>query len=183
GTYYIGYTVSPTKFGWSTALATTTDWQTFEKQGLILPRGDDGNSFRGAVARIGDQYVFPFTGDSYDMRIATQPVFTTNDPTDPVNEYTDPGDPLNTIINDPEAVFDFYDGFSGTSLNLAKWTTHNGTIAQVVVRGDSLTLTGSGTWIRLNSTSAFGMGYIGETRARHPNAPATDMIVEYLFSA
>ncbi|HOT16760.1 MAG TPA: DUF2341 domain-containing protein [Bacteroidales bacterium] len=183
GTYYIGYTVSPTKSGWSTALATTTDWQTFEKQGLILPRGDDGNSFRGAVARIGDQYVFPFTGDSYDMRIATQPVFTTNDPTDPVNEYTDPGDPLNTIINDPEAVFDFYDGFSGTSLNLAKWTTHNGTIAQVVVRGDSLTLTGSGTWIRLNSTSAFGMGYIGETRARHPNAPATDMIVEYLFSA
>jgi hypothetical protein len=116
------------------------------------------------------------------MRIATQPVYSSSDPDDPVNEYTDPADPLNTIINDPEAVFNFYDGFDGTSLDLTKWTPYNGTTAQAVVSGGSLTLTATGTWIRLNATSAFGMEYIGETRARHPNTPATDMIVEYLFS-
>ena len=38
GTYYIGYTVSPTPYSpWQTAYATTTDWQTFTKHGILLP--------------------------------------------------------------------------------------------------------------------------------------------------
>ena len=56
GTSYIGYTVSPTSGSpWQTALATTTDWETFTKQGLLLDRGTEYNSFRGAVTRIGDE--------------------------------------------------------------------------------------------------------------------------------
>jgi len=67
GTYYIGYTVSPSKSSpWQTAYATTTDWQTFTKHRIILPLGPSGtwdavNTFRGAVTRIGDTYVFPYT--------------------------------------------------------------------------------------------------------------------------
>ena len=39
GTYYIGYTVSPTTSSpWQTAMATTTDWLTFTKHGIILDR-------------------------------------------------------------------------------------------------------------------------------------------------
>jgi predicted GH43/DUF377 family glycosyl hydrolase len=63
GVYYIGYTVSPTTSSpWQTALATTTDWVTFTKHGVILPTGSEFNSFRGAVTRIGDEYVFSYTG-------------------------------------------------------------------------------------------------------------------------
>jgi hypothetical protein len=36
GTYYIGYTVSPTTSSpWQTAYATTTDWQTFTEPNII----------------------------------------------------------------------------------------------------------------------------------------------------
>ena len=53
GVYYIGYTVSPTiNSPWQTALATTTDWQTFTKHGVILPYSPQFNAFRGAVTRI-----------------------------------------------------------------------------------------------------------------------------------
>ena len=63
GVYYIGYTVSPTTSSpWQTAAATTTDWQTFTKLGVIVPRGDEFNTFRGAVTRIDDEYVFSYTG-------------------------------------------------------------------------------------------------------------------------
>ncbi len=57
GVYYIGYTVSSTKLSpWQTAVATTTDWQTFTKAGSYLfPIAGSGwdavNSFRGAVTR------------------------------------------------------------------------------------------------------------------------------------
>jgi len=106
GVYYIGYTVSPTKSSpWQTALATTTDWVSFTKHGVIFPVAASGwdavNSFRGAVTRIGDTYVFSYTGDGYKMGIATQPVFMT-----PEN-----------IINNGDAVFDFFDGFDGTEID------------------------------------------------------------------
>jgi len=185
GIYYIGYTVSPGTSGWSTALATTTDWETFTPLGIILDKGTETNSFRGAVTRIGDQYVFAYTGDSYDMRIATQPVYITSDHADPVNEYTDPADPLNTIINDPEAVFDFYDGFDGDALDTDKWDLRESNDADQIVVGDgSVTLTSASTsnYVKINATSDFGFNYIGETRARHPNTPAVNMIVEYGFS-
>ena len=167
GTYYIGYTVSPTTSGWSTAIATTEDWTIFTKQGVILDKGSETNSFRGAVSRIGDQYVFPYTGNSYDICIATQPVYVT--PAEPDDYYTDPADPLNTISNDPEAVFDFYDGFdSGSDPDPAKWAYASGNSALADVSGGLLTLTASSTYVRIDGTTSFGMDYIVETYARHP---------------
>ena len=79
--YYIGYTVSPTSSSpWQTAVATTTDWQTFTKLGVIVPRGDEFNTFRGAVTLIGDEYVFSYTtggpsSGQYRLCVATQPVY------------------------------------------------------------------------------------------------------------
>ena len=167
GTYYIGYTVSPTTSGWSTAMATTEDWTVFTKQGLILDKGSETNSFRGAVSRIGDQYVFAYTGNSYDICLATQPVFVT--PAEPEDYYTDPADPLNTIINDPEAVFDFYDGFdSGSDPDPAKWAFANGGLSQTAVSGGLLTMTSSSTYVRIDGTTSFGMDYIIETYGQDP---------------
>ena len=170
GVYYIGYTVSSTNSSpWSTACATTTDWQTFTKLGVIFPVASSGwdsnNSFRGAVTRINNEYVFSYTGDNFQMGIATQPIYVTP----PV------------IINNPDAVFDFYDGFSGTSLDLTKWGTVNGTIGQVTFVNGELILTGSGSWIRIDGKTQFGMNYIGETRARHPNQGTVNMIGEVGF--
>jgi len=108
GTYYIGYTVSPTTSSpWQTAMATTTDWLTFNKIGIIFPLGPSGewdavNSFRGAVTRIDNTYLFPYTGDGYMMGLATQPVSQTE------------------VLNDPEEVFPFYDGFDGDALDTPK---------------------------------------------------------------
>ncbi|MHC1731100.1 MAG: DUF2341 domain-containing protein [Bacteroidales bacterium] len=175
GTYYIGYTVSSTKNSpWQTALATTTDWINFTKHGVILPASgtafDAANSFRGAVARIGDTYVFSYTGGNFGMGIATQPVYST-----PV--YSD-------VVNDPDAVFDFYDGFNGTSLDLTKWGITNGTGSNIVLSGGIATLTSGSPFTRISGTSVFGSNYIGETRARHFNqrTAGTHIIAEFGFA-
>jgi predicted GH43/DUF377 family glycosyl hydrolase len=116
GTYYIGYTVSPTTSSpWQTAMATTTDWQTFTKIGVIFPLGPPGawdapNSFRGAVTRFGDTYYFAYTGDSYMMGMATQDVWQSV-----------------PLPIGPEAVFPFYDGFDDGSFDTAKWSFASGT--------------------------------------------------------
>ncbi len=172
GVYYIGYTVSPTKNSpWQTALATTTDWLTFTKQGIIFPLAGSGwdavNSFRGAVTRIGNTYVFSYTGDGYMMGIATQPVYMT-----PEN-----------IINDGDAVFDFYDDFDGTELDLNKWTFANGNSAQVNVSSGYLVLTAynDANYVRISGQKSFGMNTIGETFARHPNQGTLNKIAEVGF--
>jgi len=178
GVYYIGYTVSPTKSSpWSTACATTTDWLTFTKMGVIFPVASSGwdsnNSFRGAVTRIDDEYLFTYTGDSYRMGIATQPVFVTG----------------NDEINNPDAVFDFYDGFdAGSDPDPAKWTFTSGNpTSHTTIDNGLLTMTATGatvgTYVRLDGTRTFGVGYVGETRARHPNQGTTNMIMEVGFGS
>jgi hypothetical protein len=173
GSYYIGYTVSPTSDSpWSTACATTTDWQTFTKQGVVFPVAQSGwdanNSFRGAVTRIENNYVFSYAGDSYAMGIATQPVYMT----------------ASSIINSAEAVFDFFDGFDGTSLNTAKWYFLQGNLSQSSVSDGNLTLTStSGNYASLMSQSTFGPGYMMECRAQHPQHGTVNMIMEMGFNA
>jgi len=174
GTYYVGYTVSSTKSSpWQTALATTTDWVNFTKHGVILPAegtaADAANSFRGALTRIGDQYVFTYTNDGYRMAIATQPVYTT-----PV--YSD-------VVNDPDAVFDFYDGFDGTSLDMTKWGLTNGSLSNVSVGAGFASISVSSAYTRISGTSSFGMNYIGETRAVHIAPRTVDVIGEVGFAA
>ena len=121
GTYYIGYTVSSSIYSpWQTAIASTTDWQTFTKLGVTFPLGPAGawdavNAFRGAVTRINDTYVLSYTGDGYQMGIATQPVY------------------QQMAINDPYAVFGFFDGFDGASLDTSKWRFDNGALEPGIV--------------------------------------------------
>jgi len=170
GVYYIGYTVSSTNASpWQTACAVTTDWVNISKVGVILPLGtgaDASNSFRGAVSRFGSTYLFPYTNDSYQMAIATQPVN---------------GVPA---VNDSTAIFDFYDDFIGTSLNTNKWSYASGGSSQVSLSGGVATLTASSsTYIKLNATTAFGTGYVVETRARHPQAGQTNDIAEWGWTA
>ncbi|MCU0458726.1 MAG: DUF2341 domain-containing protein [Bacteroidales bacterium] len=172
GVYYIGYTVSPTKTSpWYTACATTSDWEEFTKIGIILPLGtglDAANSFRGALTRIGDEYVFSYTNDGYRMAIATQPVYSV-----PEN-----------MFNNPDAVFDFYDGFDDDVLNTSKWSVSNGQTSQAMIAGGMLTLHSLSTsgYIRITGTTPFGMNYIGETRARHPDQGTVNMIAEVGFA-
>jgi predicted GH43/DUF377 family glycosyl hydrolase len=167
GTYYIGYTVSPTTSSpWQTAMATTTDWQTFTKIGIIFPLGPPGawdapNSFRGAVTRFGDTYYFAYTGDSYQMGIATQNVWQSV--------------PLPV---GPEAVFPFYDGFDDDSFDTAKWSFANGSIDHVDETGGLLTLTATGTYVKIYGQTSVGMDYLVEARAQHPQAGTLNLISE-----
>ncbi len=181
-TYYIGYTVSGKEYGqypWKTAVATTTDWVNFSKQGVIFPTAeaetewDHWNSFRGAVTRIGDTYVLSYTGGGagfigipYQMGIATQPV------------YVSPP----TGINDPDAVFDFYDSFDGTGLDASKWTVMNKEDhRQPYSSGGLLTLNSDSYKTRIFANTSFGMDYIEETRARHLDQGTTSQIMQVGF--
>jgi hypothetical protein len=168
GTYYIGYTASPTKAGWNTTYATTTDWQTFTKSNtVILPQGatyDSISAFRGAVTRIGDTYYLPYTSQDssgFHFSMATQPTVMT---------------PMN-IVNNPDAVFDFYDGFSGAALDAGKWSvsTRSTSGGSVSVSSGYLTLTapvsGSLNVEELTTNAAFGPGgVLLEASARHDTA-------------
>ena len=167
GTYYIGYTVSSSIYSpWQTAIASTTDWQTFTKLGVTFPLGPAGawdavNAFRGAVTRINDTYLLSYTGDGYQMGIATQPVY------------------QQMAINDPYAVFGFFDGFDGASLDTSKWRFDNGASSQASFSGGELTLTATGsTYVKISSLTTFGMDTLVETSARHPQAGQDQLIAE-----
>jgi hypothetical protein len=134
---------------------------------MLLPESSSGwdetNSFRGAVLQVGDTYVLSYTGGQYEMGIATQPVFST----------------AADIINNPEAVFDFYDDFAGTSLDSSKWAVTNGSASQAVEAGGTLTLTATSTsFVEITSVPTFGMNYIVEASAQHPQQGVLDMIAE-----
>jgi len=164
GTYYIGYTVSSTTSSpWRTSYATTDDWQTFVKSNeIILDLGPTGewdavNAFRGAVTRFDDTYYFPYTGDGYQMGMATQPAFVLES------------------LNDPDEVFDFYDAFDGDTLDPERWTIgQSGAGGTVAVAGGVATITGqSGSdygYFELFSTSSVDTQTLLEVRARHLDA-------------
>lgn len=171
GVYYIGYTVSPTTASpWQTALATTTDWLTFTKQGMLLERGTEYNSFRGAVTLIGNEYVFSYTGGpsagQYRMCIATQTF----------HQYPP------SYVNDAEAVFNFFDGFDGSGIDLNKWSIASGAGLSTVANG-VLTMTATSTYVKIDGRTLFGMGYMGETRLRHPDQGTVNLIAEFGFCA
>jgi hypothetical protein len=167
-TYYIGYTASPTKAGWNTTYATTTDFLTFTKSNtVILGQGgsyDSTSAFRGAVTQVGDTYYFPYTsqdGSGFHFSMATQPVMVSPP----------------SIIDNPDAVFDFYDGFNGSTLDTSKWdtTTRNTPGGSATVSDGELTLTapvnGSPNIQELVAKSAFGPGgTMLEAMARHDTA-------------
>ena len=162
-TYYIGYTASPTKANWNTTYATTTDWSTFTKSNtVILEKGGSGawdalSAFRGAVTRVGNTYIFPYTGQNsspFQFGYATQPVY-----------HTPPD-----IIDNVYAVFEFYDGFDSTAFNTAKWNIDAG--GSAVVNSGILTVTTNGL-VTVTGNKAFNKGMLLEALARHPNADGT----------
>jgi predicted GH43/DUF377 family glycosyl hydrolase len=172
GTYYIGYTVSSTAHHpWRTAYATTEDWQTFTKHDIILDLGpsgawDEDNAFRGAVTRFGDTYTFAYTGATadpyvYRMGLATQPVTQTA-----------------LLQTGPEAVFDFYDGFDDDTFDTSRWTFDSGSASQTVEANGVLTITATGTYVKIHGDTAVGMDYVVEARARHPQAGTSGQIAE-----
>ncbi len=166
-TFYIGYTVSSTASSpWQTAMVTTTDWTNFPKLGVIFPLDSSGwdsvNSFRGAVSLVNSNYILSYTGDGYEAGIATQAVY----------------QPINT----PAAVFDFYDNFPGTSLNGNNWTIQNGSSSQAVVANGQLTLTAnSSSYVKIMSQQTFGMNYMVEAYAQHPQEGTLNMVPEVGF--
>ena len=167
GTYYVGYTASSTKQDWNTTYATTTDWQTFTKSNtVILGQGssyDSASAFRGAVSQFGDTYYFPYaalsSGSKYRFAFATQRALAP------------------PIGNNPDAVFGFYDGFSGSALDTSKWrpATRSTSGGSVTVAGGQLTLTapriGKTNMQQLIGTTSFGPGSVLlEAQARHVTA-------------
>jgi hypothetical protein len=93
------------------------------------------------------------------------------------------GNPNAVIIgNNPDAVFSFYDGFDGTSLDGSKWSLANGNSSQAVEAGGQLTLTGTlSSFVRIMGQQTFGMDYIVEARGRHPQQGVLNMVAEVGF--
>ena len=133
--------------------------------------GSEYNSFRGAVTRIGDTYVFPYTtkitsSSTYQMAIATQSVF------------MEPP----SVINNHEAVFDFVDHFDGTEIDPYKWVFANGDVSQTNVSNGIISLSGTQQYVKILGTASFGMDYMLETRAYHPDQGTVNMIAQTGFS-
>jgi hypothetical protein len=84
--------------------------------------------------------------------------------------------------SNPDAVFDFYDSFDGTSLDLTKWRFTKGNISQTSVGSGMLTMTVTSTYAKIDGRSQFGMNYIVETRAQHPDQGTLNLIAEVGFS-
>jgi uncharacterized repeat protein (TIGR01451 family) len=162
GVYYIGYTVSNLSSSpWWTAYATTTDWQTFTRRGITLPLGlpgswDAGDAFRGAVTRVGDIYIFPYTGyvGGYRMGVTSMPAV--------------------KPVNDPDLVFDFQDQFSGAALSTRWDVRYSGSGHTLVVNNGTLLMTAlpgttTGT-ITMWGLPLIGQGSLLEIYARHLDA-------------
>ncbi len=164
-TYYIGYTASSTTgVPYQTAMATTKNWSSYVKQGIILPGTTGDNAFRGGVTRIGEEYVFTYTGGAspaVTLGIATQPVF------------------AELIAEEvgAEQVFDFYDAFNGSTLDLTKWGIASvGGTGTITPDGNGLlTITQPAvdkSYTKIYGLSSFGTSYVFETRTRHDNPGA-----------
>ena len=102
----------------------------------------------------------------YRLCIATQPVY------------------QETVsnINDPDAVFDFFDGFEGTALDLTKWTLGAGIHCPDIVAGRNADNERNGNIYTFTRLHTVGPGYAAETRARHPSAGVFRLIAEFGFS-
>jgi hypothetical protein len=172
GTYYIGYTVSPTKTRpWRTAYVTTTDWMTFTKYGIILdigPNGawDDYSAFRGAVTLFDDTYYFTYTGNDgsiYRMGIATQTVS------------------MPVALSYGESVFPFFDDFNDGVFDTTKWNFGNGDTDNVDESGGYLTLVDDGTYVKIFGNMSVGMEHLVESYGRHPQAGNLNVAAEIGF--
>jgi hypothetical protein len=161
-TYYIFYAASPSTFGWSTMYLTTTDWENVTKSTSYVYTNEGNSPFRGAISKFNNTYYFSYLGSSGSssgpFMITTQPA-----------TGTIPGQSLYGT----DAVFDFYDGFDGNTLDRSKWNGSGtdvdpGYTGTATVSNGELVITNSGGFIsELSAKQLFGIGKMFEARAKH----------------
>jgi len=92
-----------------------------------------------------------------------------------------------TSASNGDFTFAFFDGFdSGNNVEESKWDFNVGNNTMTSVAGGLLTMTatrlgGSMLYPRIHGTTSFNTGYVGETRARHPNQGTSNLIGEVGF--
>lgn len=157
-TYYIFYAASPTTWGWNTMYLTTSDWETVNKSTHYVYTNDGNSPFRGAISTFNDIYYFSYLGSSSSspgpFMIATQPAT---------------GFIPGLSLYGPDAVFNFYDGFDGTSYDPTKWHgVDPGYSGSVVVAGGEMQICNSGGFLtQVTADKSFGIGHTLEIKAKH----------------
>jgi len=164
-TYYIFYAASPSTFGWSTMYLTTTDWENVTKSTSYVYTNEGNSPFRGAISKFNNTYYFSYLGSSGSsggpFMITTQPA-----------TGSIPGQSLYGT----DAVFDFYDGFDGITLDRSKWngsgtSVDPGYTGTATVSNGELVVTNTGGFIsELSAKQLFGIGKMFEARAKHSSA-------------
>jgi uncharacterized protein DUF2341/glycosyl hydrolase family 43 len=150
---------------YTTGVFKTTDYVTFTEIGQVFGTGptgsfDEDSAFRGAITRFGDTYYFPYAGktgvSTFTWAVASMPAISTAKGFDPLQ------------------VFDYYDDFSGVSLDADLWTSPTGsTSGTVTVSGGVATLSitsGSSVHRTISGHREFGIGYMLEALTRHSTA-------------
>ena len=161
-TYYLFYAASPSTFGWSTMYLTTTDWENVTKSTSYVYTNEGNSPFRGAISKFNNTFYFSYLGSSGSsggpFMIATQPAT---------------GSVPGQSIYGTDAVFDFYDGFDGITLDRSKWNgtgtgVDPGYTGTAVVSGGELVVTNVGNFTsELSAKQLFGIGKMFEARAKH----------------
>ncbi|MFH1197925.1 MAG: DUF2341 domain-containing protein [bacterium] len=158
GKYYVFYAASPTTWGWNTMYCTTEDWESITKSTSYVYTNEGNSPFRGAISMFNDTYYFSYLGSSASsggpFMICTQPA---------VQEV------FGYALNDPNGVFDFYDGFDGSSLDMNKWNgVSAGYSGTATVAGGLLSICNSGGFLtQFTAKPAFGLKHILEQNTRH----------------
>jgi hypothetical protein len=147
-TYYIGYTAGPATQNlgepWGQSYVTTTDWVTFTKSNKMTfaagaaSRWDAWDAHRGHPIQVGSQWVQLYCGCAFGNTATFQ-----------AGVMLAPSSVVQDIRNNADYVFDFWDGFDGSSLNLQKWSV--GSNLTITVSGSIADI--SGTGLSNNSTT------------------------------
>lgn len=166
GKYWVTYAASTgIARPWNTAIATTTDFVSFRRYGVVLARGnkgaaDAGNAHRGVLFQAGDYYYLPLSGHdgtNYTVCLTRQ-----------YRKSTANGFP-------PQQVFGAYDHFDDASLT-KDWRRETGSTGGTVTLSSSVMTITSGTGLNnlVMSAQAFGVGWMIESRCRSVTANGTN---------
>lgn len=149
GLHYIGYTAGPATANlgepWGQSYVTTPDWVTFTKSNKMTfaagaaSRWDAWDAHRGHPLQVGSQWVQLYCG------CASGNVFIFQ-----AGVMLAPASVVQDIRNNADYVFNFWDGFDGSSLNLKKWSV-----------GSNLTITLSGSIADISGTGLANGGTTG----------------------
>ena len=165
GVTYIGYTGSATAtVPWQIGFVTTTDFMTFTRGWQVYSHGvigewDAQSAFRGGMIKSNNTWYLSYTGllsaSTWAWGVASMGAVST------------------ATGFDPWQVFDYYDGFAGSSVDANKWASPGtqGNAGTATVSGGTLHLASSTASINtLQGRREFGIGYVAEFYCRSNNA-------------